>query len=137
MDEKKVDLLIRESLKTFAQMALSKRGDNLRASETLKISKSTIEQMKSSGKGSVTTWIKLFTLYANISPAELENFLTCLPTLIKDLKPESKLDNLFEQVKSKYTEQEVASMLKLFLSKKEVESFLGVDVKLTSKTKKN
>ena len=99
------------------------------------MSLSTIEQMKSYGKGSLKTWIKLVVYKAGLSPDEIRSFVDNFPSLLKEIKPLSEIDRLFEELKRKYDSQEVAALLQLLLTKREVEEFVGIKIKV-SKNKK-
>ena len=135
LNEKEWDTLVRELFRSFAHSALPDRGDNIKAAKALKMSLSTIEQMKSYGKGSLKTWIKLVVYKAGLSPDEIRSFVDNFPSLLKEIKPLSEIDRLFEELKRKYDSQEVAALLQLLLTKREVEEFVGIKIKV-SKNKK-
>lgn len=126
---------VRALLKNFALTALSKHGDNAKAAKSLRISRSAVDQMKSTGKGSPKTWFKLFAYHAELSPKEIESFFQNFPSLLKEIKPLSDLDELYEEVKRQYPHQEIAGILRLMLSKRRVEEFADVNIKVTPRKK--
>jgi len=131
LTEKEWDQLIREMFKNLARNVLPERGDNPKAAKALGLSISAIEQMKSSGKGSPKSWVRLMAHGANLGPEEIHSFFTNFPGLLKDIKPLSEVDQLFEKLKASYDSQEIAALLQLLLAKKEVEDFLGLKIKVS------
>ena len=73
--------------------------------------------------------------HAGLSPEEISSLFTNFPSLLKEVKPLSELDLLFEELKKNYTKNEIAAWLKLLISKKEIEDFIGVNIKVSSKKK--
>ena len=135
ISEKEWDTFVKETLKSFAYSAMPNRGDNVKTAKALGISKSAVDQMKSHGKGSPKTWFKLMAHHAGLSPEEISSLFTNFPSLLKEVKPLSELDLLFEELKKNYTKNEIAAWLKLLISKKEIEDFIGVNIKVSSKKK--
>ena len=135
LSEKEWENLVRELFKSFAHSSLPNRGDNVKAAKALKVSLSTIEQMKSYGKGSLKTWIKLASYRANLSPDEVRAFFNNFPGLLKEIKPLSDVDRLFEEIKKQYNSQEIAALLHLLLSKRDVEKFVGINIKVSKRKK--
>lgn len=133
ISERDWDKFVKELLKSFAGSTLSDRGDNIRAAKALGLSLSAIEQMKSMGKGSTKSWIKLAAYNSNLSSQELIKIFENLPGILKSVRPISEVDRLFEELKSNYSSQEIAAMLQLMLSKRAVEKFVGVDIKVSKK----
>ena len=131
LTESEWDSYIRDMLKSFAQSALPERGDNIRASKALKLSISAIEQMKSSGKGSIKSWFKLVAYYTNMSTEDMQDFLVKTPTLLQSVGPSSELDQLFEKVKKEFDTQEIAALLQLLLAKRKIEKVAGVKIKVS------
>ena len=137
LSEKEWDHFVKNLLKSFANKALPERGDNQKAAKALKLSVSAIEQMKSSAKGSTKSWIKLMSYMAKLSPEEIRDFFENYPSLLKQAKPLSDLDILFEEAKQKYDHQELGALLALLISKKEIEDFVGVKIKVSKSKKKS
>jgi hypothetical protein len=134
--DKEWNSFVKDLLKSLASSALPRRGDNIKAAQALGVHKSTIEQMKSQGKGSLVTWFKLAAYHGKLSPSEIRSFFKNYPTLLKGLGPISEVDSLFESVKKKYSTQELAAWLKLLTSKSEVEDLVGVNLRAALKSKK-
>jgi hypothetical protein len=133
LSEKEWDQFVKELFKSFASSSLPNRGDNAKAAKALGLSVSAIEQMKSMGKGSTKSWVKLAAYDAELSQAEIRELFENLPSLLKSIRPLSEIDHLFEEFKMKYDTQEIAAMLQLMISKREVEDFIGVDIKVSKK----
>lgn len=133
LTDKEWNDFVKEMLKTFATGALSGHGDNAKAAKALGLSVSAVEQMKSSGKGSPKSWIKLAAYKANLSPDEIRSFFKNIPGILKQIKPMSEVDGLFEEFKKSYSNQEIAALLQLMIAKREVEDFVGVNIKVSKK----
>ena len=131
LTENEWDNYIRDMLKSFAQMALPERGDNIRASRALKLSISAIEQMKARGTGSIRSWFKLMAYHTNMSPETIQDFFVKVPTLLQTIGPASELDELFEKVKREFDSQEVAALLQLLLAKRKIEKAANVQIKIS------
>ena len=135
LTEKEWDKLVKDLLKSFVHSVLPNWGDNPKAAKALNMSLSAIEQMKSIGRGSPKTWIKLAAYQAGLSPNEIKSFFSELPTFLKVAKTFSEMDHLFEEIKKKYESQEVVALLQLLLAKREIEESLGINVKVSKKKK--
>ena len=97
---------------------------------------SAIEQMKSLGKTSLKTLLKLAVYKAELSPNKIKSSLNNFPALLKGAKPISYVDGLFKELKRKYDSKEVVSLLQFLLAKRDIERLLGIKIKFIQNKKK-
>ena len=138
LTEKDWNNLTKEVVKSFAYSLFPERGDNIKVAKALNMSLSAIEQMKSLGKGSLKTLLKTAVYKTGLSASEIKSLFSNFSVILKEAKPLSELDCLFEELKRKYKMHEIAALLQLLLAKRDVEEFVGIKIRVTQnkKTKK-
>src|SRR5690606_13164567 len=128
--------LIRGALRNFAREATKERGEIDEAAKAAHLSRPAIEKMKSSGTGSVESWIKLFAYHHKFSERNVRSILDNLPNALNPSKAPDDLDLVFGELKRLYSKQELSAWMKLLLSKRHVEDHLGVTVNARLKAPK-
>lgn len=138
MGRKPVDKIIRESLKQFAKIAVRERGEIDRAAAALGLSRSAVEKMRLSGRGSVDAWIKLLAFRAGIEDEDFPTFITACQRAFGRIKPVDPIDTIIDELRSAYSASELAAWAKLLLAKKRIEDELGISIRasIRSKSKK-
>lgn len=127
--------LVNEGLKKLAVSTTKKRGDAAKLAKVLNKSRSSIVQMKTMAKGSTVSWIRLLLHKAGLNDSQAKEIIENFDSILSSVSPPSQLDKLFERLKELYSEQEIAALLRILISKSTVEEFLGL--KKPTKKKKN
>jgi hypothetical protein len=125
------DELVREFLKKLAQTATRNRGSATHVARALNKSMSAVTEMKSSGKGSVVSWVRLAKHLTGMSDVEAQRLLEDPSAILRSLEQPSEIESLFSEVRRHYTDLELAAWLKLLLAKSKVEADLGIQVRAT------
>src|SRR3989339_975863 len=120
------DKLIDDGLKKLASSATKKRGSAAKLAKILNKSRSSIVQMKTMAKGSTSSWIRLLFYKADIDDLHAKEIIENLDSILLNITPPSQLDKLYERLKELYSEQEVAALFRVLISKSAVEEFLGI-----------
>lgn len=137
-DRESWDSLLRRMLMKFAQIATKERGEIEKVCKALSLTRSSVQKMKSDGSGSVISWLLLYVYHSGMTQEQFSEWLETSDSMFGQLAEESHVDALFGVLKSRYTEEEVANMLRFCISKREVEEYIGMNVNLvtTSEPKK-
>ncbi len=127
---------IRTALIDFAKSALRERGDTDRAADFLGVSRSAIDKMKDTGLGSVESWVKLAAFKTKLDKKRTQYILENLSQVLAGVESPSGIDQIFEDLKSSFSDQELAAWMKLLLSKKRVEDEIGITIKASLQKKR-
>ena len=132
-NEDSFDTELRKAFSDLAKKITAERGSILKAAEHLGKTRSSIEKMKMSGSGSVTTWARLIALHFGVGNDDLVRMIKNLGA--PHSETDSKLDDLYSELKKFYTHQELAGWFKLMRDKGRIESDLGIRIKIESDQK--
>lgn len=129
---------VRNLIQAVAQVATKKRGSIAQVAKAANISESAIKQMKATGKASTVTLIRVAAHLAGLTDKQAANLIENPESLLKQVEPVSELENLFNQMRRQYSDNELAAWFKLLHSKNVVEEHLGISVSASlGKPKKN
>jgi len=120
--------LVRSFIQTIAQLATRNPGAAAKLARAANLSKSSIAQMKSTGKASPVSFIRVASFLAGLSDKQAKDLLENPGSILKNLEPESEVQVLFNDVRKYYADNELAAWLKLLRDKHRVETNLGISV---------
>lgn len=125
--------LVRGFLKKLLFSITKNRGDSVLLAKAIDKSMSFLAEMKSSGAGTVVTWIRVMAYKAGLSDKKAQQLLENPVRIFRNIEPPSLIEELFAKVKARYSEDEIIGWLKLLLTKFEIEDKLGLTIRVASK----
>jgi hypothetical protein len=132
------DHLVRSLIQTVAQLATRNHGSATSVARAANLSKSSIAQMKKTGKASPVSFIRVAAHLAGLNDRQAKALLENPSSVLKNLEPASEVETLFNEIRKYYSDNELAAWLKLLRSKHKVESELGITVNASvNKTKRS
>ncbi len=121
--------LVRHLIQNIAQRATRNRGSTVTVARATNLSLSAIAQMKGTGKAGPVSFIRVAMHLAGLTDKQAKYILQNPSFILKNLGPSSELENLFNEIRQYYSDNELAAWLKLLKSKHQVEKELGITVK--------
>lgn len=136
LSDEEWDRLVRQLIQTVAQLATRNHGALTKVARATNLSKSAIAQMKTTGKASPVSFIRVAANLAGLTDTQARTLLSNPTSILKNLEPISDVETLFSEVRALYDDNELAAWLKLLRSKNQVETDLGISVKASMKKSK-
>lgn len=122
----KVDGEIRLILKNLAASVIPTRAKVKEAAAVIGMAETSLEQMRIYGKGSVVSWVKLALYKYDLTPNNLERILSGHRAATPKLEELDATDRVYQEVKRRFSDDELYAWLKLLVAKYEIEKELKV-----------
>lgn len=132
--EEYVKNFVKEAMKALTR----ERGNASSVANALGLTRASVSDIKTGRSlGSTTVNIRMLFMLAGISDEEAKKILQSPELLVRNLesKKMSELDTLYYELKSQYSENELAAWMKLLKSKRSVEDHLGIVIKAKCRIK--